>query len=262
MYIILNGKPTHTAALSALSLRNADEVVILNGFQITDDRRLQAGDNVVLIQKGVMPSVDEMEAMMAARHTPGFHSRLKAARVAIAGLGGLGSHVAVILARMGVGSLFLVDFDVVEPSNLNRQHYTLSHLAKPKTEALKSQLADINPFIEVKTRDIKITSENAAAVFRGYSIVVEAFDNPASKADLAEALLGTGDITVVAASGLAGFESANQIRTQRRLANLYLVGDMETAAEEGVGLMAPRVAVCAGHQANMVIRLLMGLDCE
>jgi len=262
MRIVLNGKPIESGASTAFALRAADEVVILNGFQLTDDRPLHAGDQVVLIQKGTMPSEDELEAMMAARHTPGVHSRMKAGRVAIAGLGGLGSHIAVMLTRMGVGVLLLVDFDVVEPSNLNRQHYTLSHLAKPKTEALKSQLAEINPFIEIQTQTIKITAENAGTVFAGYPIVVEAFDNPASKADLINALLPLGNTKIVAASGLAGFDSANNIQTRRRFSNLYLVGDLESEARAGMGLMAPRVSVCAGHQANMVIRLLMDLDSE
>jgi len=259
MRVTLNGKESDVTASTAFALRSADEIVILNGFQISADRELRDGDNVYVIQKGVMPSRDELEGMMAARHTPGVHNRLKAGRVAIAGLGGLGSHVAVMLARIGVGSLLLVDFDVVEPSNLNRQHYMLSHLGMPKTQALKNQLSDINPFIDVQIHDGKITAENAAAIFAGWPIVVEAFDNPVCKAELTEALLSKGDIKIVAASGLAGFDSANRIKTHKRLGNLYICGDLESEAKEGMGLMAPRVAVCAGHQANMVLRLLMGL---
>ena len=210
--------------------------------------------------KNVMLDRNELESMMVARHTPGVHNRLKAGRVAVAGLGGLGSHIAVMLARIGVGSMLLVDFDVIEPSNLNRQHYMLSHLGLPKTQALKNQLSDINPFIQVEIRDIKITGENAASIFAGWPIVVEAFDDPVCKAELIEALLVAGNTKIVAASGMAGFDSANRIQTRRRLPNLYLCGDLESAAGEGMGLMAPRVAVCAGHQANMVMRLIMGLQ--
>ena len=260
MYITLNGRRINTDFRTVFELRQNDEIVILNGFQISVDRELQEDNQVCIIQKGVMPNKDELEALMAARHTPGVHEKLKAGCVAIAGLGGLGSHVAVMLARMGVGRILLVDFDVVEPSNLNRQHYTVAHLALPKTQALKSQLAAINPFIDVQTQDIKVTAENAIEVFVGYPIVVEAFDNPVCKAELIEALLAQGNVKVVAASGLAGFESANDIQTQRRLSNLYLCGDLKSAADEGVGLMAPRVAVCAGHQANMVVRLLLGIE--
>ena len=260
MRITLNGQKVNTSARTAFMLRQNDEIVILNGFQISADRELQEGDQVCIIQKGVIPNQNQLEALMAARHTPGIHQKLKAGCVAIAGLGGLGSHVAVMLARIGVGRMLLVDFDVVEPSNLNRQHYTIAHLALPKTRALQSQLAAINPFIEVQTCNIKITAENAVEIFAGYPIVVEAFDNPVYKAELIGALLAQGNIKIIAASGLAGFESANDIQTRRRLTNLYLCGDLETAADEGVGLMAPRVAVCAGHQANMVARLLLGLE--
>jgi len=260
MRITLNGKAADAAAPTAFALRSADEIVILNGFQIATDRELREGDHVCVIRKGAVPNRDELESMMAARHTPGVHNRLKAGRVAIAGLGGLGSHVAVMLARIGVGTLLLVDFDVVEPSNLNRQHYMLSHLGMPKTQALKGQLADINPFINVQTLDMKITSENAGEVFAGWPIVVEAFDNPVCKAELTGALLAKGDTKIVAASGMAGFGSANAVQTTRRLGNLYLCGDLKTESAEGTGLMAPRVAVCAGHQANMVLRLLMGME--
>ncbi|MCL2409369.1 MAG: sulfur carrier protein ThiS adenylyltransferase ThiF [Oscillospiraceae bacterium] len=202
--------------------------------------------------------MDELESLMASRHADGVHSRMKAGKVAVAGVGGLGSHIAVMLARMGVGELLLVDFDAVEPSNLNRQHYTINHLGSLKTEAMRSQLAEINPFIEIRTRDIKITAQNAAEVFAGYDIVVEAFDNPEAKAELIESLLSAGDTKIVAASGMAGFGSANMITTRRRLKNLYICGDLESEAD--LGLMAPRVMACAGHQANMVVRLLMGLE--
>lgn len=261
MLINLNGKSTDTTAKTAFDLRTADEVVILNGFQISENRPLKENDTVVIIKKGIKPNQNELEAMMSARHTPGVHSKMKAGRVAIAGLGGLGSHIAVMLTRMGVGTLFLVDFDIVEPSNLNRQFYNLSHLAMNKTDALKSQLVEINPFIEIKTQDVRITEENAADIFAGYPIVVEAFDNPASKADITRALLSAeSKPKIVAASGLAGYDSANNIKTHRKFSQLYVIGDLETAADEGMGLMSPRVSVAAGHQANMVVRLLLGLD--
>ena len=199
---------------------------------------------------------------MMARHSPGVHERMKAGRVAIAGLGGLGSNIAVMLARMGVGTLLLTDYDTVEPSNLNRQHYTTKHIGQPKTLAIKSQLAEINPYTKTLTRDIEITAENAAQVFEGYPIVVEAFDNPVCKAALVEGLLSAGSTKIVAASGMAGFGSANEIKTVRRLGNLYICGDMQSDASDIAGLMAPRVLACSAHQANMVVRLIMGINEE
>ncbi len=209
--------------------------------------------------KGVMPAAEELENMMMARHTPTVHQKLKQGRVAIAGLGGLGSNIAVMLARIGVGQLLLVDFDIVEPSNLNRQSYYIRHLGMPKTLALKEQLAEINPFIRVETQTIRVDAENVVKLFGGYSILCEAFDKPEVKAMLVStALANLPHITVVAASGMAGFSSSNRITTTRPMKRLYMCGDLATAAEPGMGLLAPRVQICAGHQANMILRLLVG----
>ena len=75
----------------------------------------------LFILNGYTPTAEEMESLLVARHTPGVHEIVKKATVGIMGLGGLGSVVAGGLARIGVGKLILADFDVVEPSNLNRQ---------------------------------------------------------------------------------------------------------------------------------------------
>jgi len=199
---------------------------------------------------------------ITARNIPGIGEKLKDAKAAIAGLGGLGSNIAVMLARIGVGKLLLVDFDKVEPSNLNRQHYNVSHLGMFKTDALKSQIEKINPFIETETLCITITEENAAEIFKDYQIVCEAFDKPQNKAFLANALLQAGGKKIVAASGLTGFDSSNKIKTTRKFKNLYVCGDSLPPEQEGIGFMAPRVMVCAGHQANMILRLLLGMEEE
>lgn len=133
MEIILNGKSMQTAYRSLRQFITPDEqmVVIYNGFQTEADLPLQEGDSIVLIPKGRMVDETQLEAMLTARHTPQVHNLVKQGAVAIAGLGGLGSNIAVMLAQLGVGKLLLVDFDTVEPSNLNRQHYTLRHLGLP-----------------------------------------------------------------------------------------------------------------------------------
>lgn len=260
MRIILNGKEIDCSVKTAFELKNEGDFVIVNGYQLSQDSDLKDGDEVCVIKKGIMPGRDELESMMAARHTPGVHQRLKDGKVAIAGLGGLGSHIAVMLARIGVGELLLIDFDVVDPSNLNRQHYDLTHLGMLKTDAMKSQINNINPFIKTEIRTVKVTEKNAYEIFKGYQIVCEAFDNPCFKAMLINTLLTEGETKIVAASGMAGFNSANNIKTKRKFKNLYVCGDLETEAQPGVGLMAPRVAVCAAHQANMVLRLLLNIE--
>lgn len=267
MKVIVNGKEKIVKALDVHTLKEElkflgkDVITIYNGFQTEENAVLKEKDQVSFIKKGVMPSKDELEALMVARHTPYVHEKVKKAKVAIAGLGGLGSNVAVALARTGVGHLHLVDFDIVEPSNLNRQAYKIKHLGMKKTEALKEEIKEINPYIEVVTDDIKITEENAVELFKGEEIVCEAFDKPEFKAILVNSLLSKrNDVKVVSASGLAGFESSNTIVTKKVIKNLYICGDGTNNAKIGRGLMAPRVTICAGHEANMILRLILEIE--
>jgi sulfur carrier protein ThiS adenylyltransferase len=265
MKINFNGKLLETNCKTAYEmcekLNTATDVIIVNGYQITCDHELSENDEIHTIKKGAIPTENQLESMMAARHTPKVHSLVKVAKVAIAGLGGLGSNVAIMLSRTGVGNLLLVDFDVVEPSNLNRQSYYISHLGLPKTIALKQQIKEINPFINVKTKTVRVEEENVVELFTGYDVICEAFDNAQSKAMLVNTVLERiQNAKVVAASGMAGYESSNLIRTERRMKNLYICGDFENGAKIGNGLMSPRVQICAGHQANMILRLLLGIE--
>ena len=207
-----------------------------------------------------IPSKEELDQAKDARFSPEIHRKLKEASVGIAGLGGLGSHIAVMLARSGIGHLHLVDFDRVDITNLNRQAYTTVHLGVEKTRALAGMLYEINPYMKVTADCVRVTPDNAAALFGPYPIVCEAFDDPDQKAMLVNTLLEScPETVVVSGSGMAGYESANAIRTRKIFHRLYLCGDEQTDAGEGIGLMAPRVSVCAGHQANMVVRLILGM---
>jgi sulfur carrier protein ThiS adenylyltransferase len=243
--------------------RPAADVVIRNGFPFKTDCPLEDGDEIVLIRRGETPTADEMESLLVSRHTPGVHARVNSATVGIAGCGGLGSAVAVALARTGVGCLRLVDFDVVEPSNLNRQQFFVDQIGHKKTDALAENLKRMNPYVTIETRDCVLTRDNIPATFAGCDVVCECFDDPRAKRDMTVAmrsrLPGTPLVTV---SGLAGYGPAARIGVHRVFDNIYLVGDRETAAQPGCGLMAPRVAVAAGVQANLVLRLLIGEDIE
>lgn len=207
---------------------------------------------------GRIPGKDEMEALLCERHSPEVHARIKKARVGIAGLGGLGSTVALALARTGIGTLHLVDFDVVEPSNLNRQQYRICHLGMAKTEALKAEIAEVNPYVEVVTDCCRVTRENAAELFAGDEIVCEAFDNPEAKAMLTEEILLRCPYSIfVAASGMAGYGGSNAICTRKVGKRFYLCGDETAEIAPGQSLMAPRVGICAGHQANLILQLII-----
>ena len=235
------------------------DVVIYNGFPATSDRPLKEGDAIVFIKKGEPPSPEEFESLMMARHTPGIHQKIKKSVVGIAGLGGLGSAIAIALARIGVGRLILVDFDVVEPSNLNRQQYFIHQIGMPKVEALKKNIAIINPYVKVQTYQKKIDRNNAERIFEEAEVVVEAFDRADEKAMLINTVSEKmPDKYIVAASGVAGYGENNEIKTVRFSSKIFIVGDHKTAAQPGVGLMAPRVGIAAHHQANTVLRILLG----
>lgn len=264
MRIQLNEQWTEVAAGTTLDalrqqFKPEADVVIRNGFPATADQVPAEGDCIVLIRRGEQPSAAELEALLVARHTPGVHSRIKAACVGIAGVGGLGSAVAVALARCGVGCLIVADFDLVEPSNLNRQQYFVDQIGLPKVEALRQNLARINPYVQVVPRHLRLTPDNIPELFGDVDVLVEAFDAADQKAMLAAAFLGRcPGKPLVAASGLAGYGPSNSVTTRVVGRNFYLVGDLESAARPGEGLMAPRVGIAAHHQANAVLRLLLG----
>lgn len=267
MKIQLNGQWVERQYKTVFQLKDAEfqkeDIVIINGFQLNEDYQIEEDDEIFIISKQVLPPKEKLEKMMAARHTPKVHDAVKKGKVAIAGLGGLGSNIAISLSRIGVGHLLLVDFDVVEPSNLNRQSYYISHLGMYKTEALRKQIKEINPFITVEVKNVKVAREQVTSLFEGYDIVCEAFDQKEAKAMLVNTILEQlPEVKIVAASGMAGYTSSNDIKTKRKMKRLYLCGDLENEAKIGNGLMAPRVQICAGHQANMVLRLLMGLEEE
>jgi len=242
-----------------VQLKPSADVVIYNGFPVTSDHLLKEGDEIVFIKKGEIPSLEEFECLMMARHTPGIHQRIKKSVVGIAGLGGLGSAVAIALARVGVGRLILVDFDVVEPSNLNRQQYFIHQIGMPKVDALQENLLKINPYVRIRTYKEKLDRNNVERIFEEAEVVVEAFDRADEKAMLINMVSEKmSDKYIVAASGVAGYGENNEIKTVRFSSKIFIVGDHKTAAQPGVGLMAPRVGIVAHHQANTVLRILLG----
>lgn len=201
----------------------------------------------------------DIQCALEERHSPETQALLSKGSVAVAGLGGLGSNIAIALARIGVGHLHLIDFDKVDLTNLNRQQYFLEHVGMYKTEALYSLLMKINPYLDIRTDCIRVTDENLQELFKNDEIICEAFDNPEAKSTLVCGILEHfPEKKLIAASGLAGYESSNIIHTRRVSKNFYLCGDEVTESVYGKGLMAPRAALCAAHEANMITRLILG----
>ena len=234
------------------------DIFIINGFPVEPDTELKDGDSCWLIKRGERPSAREMNRLLYARHSPGVQGKIAKASVGIMGLGGLGSVVAVALARIGVGHLLLADFDVVEPSNLNRQQYFIDQIGLLKTTALKENLTRINPYITVNTIQEKLTEESIPVLFKEVNALAECFDAADMKAAALRAVLtklnGVGYVTT---SGIAGYGANNTITTKKLYPNVYLVGDGESAAGQGHGLMAPRVGIAAHHQANKILQILL-----
>ena len=203
-------------------------------------------------------SREQLDQAFDARFPEEMQTKLRNARVAVAGLGGLGSNIAVMLARSGIGELLLVDFDTVDVTNLNRQMYLIPQLGKPKAEALPEILYQINPYLTYRFVCIKVTPDNVKELFSEYPIVCEAFDKPDQKAMLVrELLMQCPKTIVVSGNGMAGYADANEIRTCQVMKRLYVCGDQSTDVGNGIGLIAPRVAVCAAHEANKVLQLIM-----
>jgi sulfur carrier protein ThiS adenylyltransferase len=182
---------------------------------------------------------------------------LRRSTVGIAGAGGLGSNVALSLARAGVGRLIIADHDRIEPSNLNRQQFFVDQVGRFKVEALRENLLRANPYSVYEVHNVRITRTNAAKIFGTVDVLVEALDRAAAKEMLIEASLARfPGRPIVAASGLAGFGGNRKLHT-RKLGNLYICGDEESQSPKGINPMAPRVGLVANMQANLVVELLV-----
>ena len=204
-----------------------------------------------------IPSEAEMLQVLRQRHGEARQEKISSATVAICGLGGLGSNIAVSLARAGIGRLILIDFDRVDISNLHRQQYKASQVGICKPDALAENLREIAPYVTLETHTVRITEQNAPALLRDADIVCEAFDDASAKAMLTNLVLTKmPEKYLVAASGMAGFGSANDIRTRRVSSHFYLCGDGISDVADGVGLVSSRVMLCAAHQAHTVLRIL------
>lgn len=186
-------------------------------------------------------------------------ARLQAATVAVCGLGGLGSNIALALARAGVGRLLLLDFDRVDLSNLHRQQYKAAQIGQYKTAALAQNLQEIAPYLQTDLRTVRVTADNLADLLAPADIVCEAFDEPEAKAMLVEGVLTQmPEKYLLAASGMAGLGTGNMIRSRRVSPHFYLCGDEVSDVADCGALFAPRVMLCAAHQALLAVRIIAG----
>ena len=203
------------------------------------------------------PTKEEWNNALEERHGKELHRAFSSATVAMCGLGGLGSNIAIALARAGVGKLILIDFDRVDITNLHRQQYKAEQIGMYKTVALAENLKEIAPYISLEVHTERITEESAVNLLQDADIICEAFDGAECKAMLTEIVLTEmRDKYLVAASGMAGLYDANRIKTRKITSKFYLCGDEESDVTDGIGLISSRVMICAAHQAHTVLRIL------
>ena len=207
----------------------------------------------------LIPTKEEWNKALSERHGEDVQKIFSSATVAICGLGGLGSNIAISLARAGVGKQILIDFDRVDITNLHRQQYKANQIGMVKTDALSDNLKEIAPYIDIESHTVRITDNNAVELLKDADIICEAFDDAECKAMLTNLVLETmPDKYLVAASGMAGMGSANTIQTRRVSKRFYLCGDERSDVQSEGSLVASRVMLCAAHQAHTVLRILAG----
>ena len=205
----------------------------------------------------MIPTKKEWIQALDDRHGIEFQKKISSTTVAVCGLGGLGSNIAISLARAGIGKLILIDFDKVDITNLHRQQYKVNQIGMSKTKALQDNLKEINPYLETEIHTMQLDENNAKDIFSGADIICEAFDNAEAKASIVNFVLSEmPDKYIVAASGMAGLDSANLIKTRKVSKRFYLCGDEVSDVKDGIGLMSSRVMLCAAHQAHTVLRII------
>lgn len=207
----------------------------------------------------LIPTKEEMRKALEIRQGKELQAKFSAASAAVCGLGGLGSNIAVSLARAGIGKLILIDFDRVDITNLHRQQYKAAQVGMYKTDALSENLQEIAPYMEMELHAVRMDENNMAELLQDADIICEAFDNAECKAMLTNIVFESlPDKYLVAASGMAGMGSPNTIRTRKITSRFYLCGDEISDVSDGIGLVSSRVMLCAAHQAHTVLRILAG----
>jgi len=183
--------------------------------------------------------------------------KLRGTCIGIAGCGGLGSNCAMALARAGVGTLVIADFDSVTMENLDRQYYFRDQVGQKKVLALQENIRKVNPGIDVQVHDVRLGPDEVLHIFKNCQVIIEAFDRADMKLMIIETVTERfPDKFIIAGSGLAGYGANNALRT-RRLGNLFICGDESSEVTPELPPLAPRVGVVAAMQANQVLEIVM-----
>ncbi|MGM7557881.1 sulfur carrier protein ThiS adenylyltransferase ThiF [Aerococcus christensenii] len=180
------------------------------------------------------------------RQDPQISDRFAQEKVTILGCGGLGSNVAMMLARAGVGELVLYDDDQIEYSNLNRQNYSFSEVGQSKVYTCKKRLDSTLPYIKVEAYSQRVTPDNLEVISQQSRLFIEAFDNQESKRMVLDYFMEQEDKYLISAFGLSGLGSLSDIQV-KYYNNICLIGDFKTTVNQGLYL--PYVSVMASLEA-------------
>ena len=205
-----------------------------------------------------LSGINMFEKELVRKFNRRYLRKVRGVKVGIAGAGGLGSNVAVNLARCGFRKFVIADFDVVECSNLDRQFYFADQVGQNKVEALKTNLLRINPDVNIEIFCGKVDPDNARELFSGCEVIVEAFDAAEEKKMFLESFLGHVKF-LVSASGISGIGNADAITTRSIRKDLVIVGDFVSDASESPTI-SPRVNVAAAKQADAVLEYVLARD--
>lgn len=205
--------------------------------------------------------LDRKDVMSIFRDCPeGLAETFANVKIGIAGAGGIGSNVAMLLARAGAESLVVADFDEVEIQNLNRQFFFADQVGMLKVDALAQNLLRINNAIEVEMHSMRLTADNACEVFHNCDVLVEAVDDSETKVILIEEWSTVfPDKLIIACSGIAGTFPLSEIRTERT-GNLSVVGDHHSFLE--LGTFSAKVMAVAAAMVAEIHSSLTGGKCS
>jgi sulfur carrier protein ThiS adenylyltransferase len=187
--------------------------------------------------------------------TPEQLALIQSKKVGIGGAGGLGSNCAMVLVRSGFKDLEIIDQDIIDASNLNRQQYFSAEVGLPKADQLKKRLLDINPDANILIHQTKWHEGNAQNFFKGSDFIVEAFDAADFKHRFVQYYAPRVKV-IVSGVGMAGLNQKKPM-TVKKMGNIYICGDRSTDSAQGHPPMAPRVTQCAAMMAEIILDLTL-----
>lgn len=230
-------------------------LIVVNGVIKNDDYKICKNDDVLAIDTRTLNDGELIKRAIYARNNSYLVDRLATLKVVVLGCGGIGSNVARMLVQSGIENISLIDFDIVDPTNLNRQFYSIGQIGKSKVECLAQNLEAINPNVKINKYYQKLDINNIDSYTSGYDFVIEAFDNPLMKAMVTNCIGWHGSYLILA-NGMAGIKPARELQTKQIANKVYMCGDGYSSVQPHIGLMAPQVTLVASQMVNKILEIV------